>query len=125
MTGHFEYVYVRQSQDTLDIDDIGNCYIETCNDSGECFYLAIRTCLGISRVVEYGPYADGIRVPNVVANFNQFEYSEKKLNKIIYTFLNNPGRDITQARELDEEEYKEISRLLSNPVMLLWDTKDD
>ena len=125
MTGHFEYVYVKQSMDSLDIDDIGNCYLETCNDTGECFYLAIRTSLGFSRVVEYGPYADGIRLPSVSAVFNQFEYNEKKLNKIIYLFLNNPGRQITQARELTEEEYRDIITHLLNPVLLLWDNKND
>ena len=126
MNGRFDYVYVRQSQDFLDVEDIGNCYIETCNDSGECFYLFIRTSLGYTRVVEYGPYADGIRLPSVSATFNQFEYNEKRLNKTIYNFLNNPGREITQAREISEEEYKDIVGSLINPVLLLWDqNKDD
>ena len=121
MTGSFSYVFIKTSQDTLDVEDIGNCYIETCNDVGEAFYLAIRTCLGISRVTEYGPYADGIRLTNVSSVYQQFEYNEKKLSKIIYNFLNNPGRNITQARELDEDEYKEIVKNLDSPVFLLWE----
>ena len=125
MVGHFSYVYIQQSQDTLDVDDIGNCYLETSNDSGEFFYLAVRTCLGISRVTEYGPYSDGIRLPSVSCTFNQFDYNEKKLNKIIYSFLNNPGRNITQAREMDQEEYELLAKDLCNPLLLLWDKRDD
>lgn len=121
MTGHFSYVFIQTSQDTIDIEDIGNCYIETCNDVGEFFYLAIRTCLGISRVTEYGPYSDGIRLENVACSFYQFEYNEKKLSRIIYNFLNNQGRNITQARELEEHEYKNLVRELDNPVFLLWE----
>ena len=121
MTGTFNYVFVQTSQDQLIIGDIGNCFIETCNDNGERFFLVIRTSLGFSRVAEYGPYADGIRCTSVSCTFNQFEYNEKKLNKIIYSFLNNPGRNITQAFELDEEEWKEVREKLDNPLNLLYD----
>jgi len=121
MVGHFSYVFVQTSQDSLDVDDIGNCFLETCNDSGEMYFLAIRTSLGITRVTEYGPYADGIRLTGVTSTFLQFDYNEKKLNKIIYNFLNNPGRTITQAREMDEDEYRLLMKDLKNPTQLLWD----
>lgn len=121
MTGTFNYVFVQQSQDSLTVGDIGNCFLETCNDSGERFFLVIRTSLGITRTAEYGPYADGIRCTSVSCVFNQFDYNEKKINKMIYNFLNNPGREITQAMELDKEEWDEIEEKLDNPLKLLYD----
>jgi len=41
--------------DSVTIDDIGNVILDGFNDYGEEFFLIIRTVLGVSRILEYGP----------------------------------------------------------------------
>lgn len=104
----FEYFYVAKGNGTLDLDDIGNCTIEAVNDLNKHFYLCIKTKLGSSRILEYGPYIpDAPVLYDTAYTFKKIEYDDRKLRKIIEGFLNNPYRNITQAFEIDAEQMYE------------------
>lgn len=105
---NFEYFTVKTVMADIEIDAIGNCAIEANNDNGEFYYLVIRTNDGSSQVFEYGPTAHiGILEKSVNCSFQRINYSESKIQKIIKGFLNDPYRNITQARELDIKEALE------------------
>ena len=111
MTGNYEYGATISYLDKLTVDNIGDCYIQANNDFGESYFLVVQTKFGMTRVVQYGPYIDGVAPDKCVYLFSQFQYSENKIDKIIDKFLSS--YNITQAREV---EYEEISDKFVNPM---------
>lgn len=108
---NFEYFYSLQSLDSIEIADIGNCYINAFNDNGDEYLLAIETILGFTTIIEVGP----IEIGNDFSLYrNRFEYNDKKINKSITKFLNNAKYQITQAQEISYDEFKnKFNNLLS------------
>lgn len=100
----------------LDVDDIGDCTIEANNDQGLVYYLIIKTIYGITHCLETGPFMiDFNELPKVSSiKYLSFEYSDKRINKIIDSFLNDPNRGITQAKIIDEQEVYENSKDILN-----------
>ena len=89
----------------LDIEDIGNCAIEACNDEGFAYYLIIDCKLGSCRIMEYGPVlldVDELQ-KSVICKFDRIEYNQQQIQKRINEFLNTPMRKITQAMEVSKE----------------------
>jgi len=106
MNKTFDYFYVQEAMDSITIEDIGNCVIEASGDSGFFYYLIIKTAMGITRILEYGPYKDGGFPTYVDENFIQMDYNEKKITQRIDKFLKHP--DITQVRQLNSiDEIKD------------------
>lgn len=101
-----KYFHMVTAMDSIEIEDVGQCAIEACNDSGAFYYLIIKTRDGFSDILEYGPIVLDVKIlpKSVICNYTHIEYDQKKIVKIIDTFLNNPKRNITQAREIDKEE---------------------
>ena len=105
---NFDYFTVQTVMANIDIDDIGNCAIEANNDNGEFWYLIIRTTLGSTQVFEYGPTIHtGLMEKTVNCSFKRIEFTEAKVIKRIKEFLNNPYKNITQAKEMTIEEALE------------------
>lgn len=105
----FEYLKTEQFMDSIDIDDTGNCYLQAYNDEGFEWLLSIETDLGFSKIKEVGPF---ILDSNVLhSNFyyyqNYFEFKEKKINKVINDFINNPRKQITQIFIIDKETFND------------------
>lgn len=108
MKQSFNYLYIQSSQDTIEIEDIGNIIIEANNDLGQSWLLWISTLLGFSYIIEYGPYSQVGKFSEYVnSNFQRIEYSEYKLEKKIDKFLNEPKRFITQVSFIDEHEARQ------------------
>ena len=103
---NFEYFFTRTAVGELEVPDVGNCVIEAGDDIGQLYYLKIDTNLGWCRIFEYGPCTpDFSELPkSVICNFDREEYNEIKLINRIKMFLNAPKRNITQAREITDEE---------------------
>lgn len=101
----FEYFYSREAIGNLDVEDIGNCSIEANDDLGNFYYMVIDTNLGFTRIFEYGPCnSDFNELPKAVGcTFNRIEFNEKQIQKRIYSFLNAPHRNITQAQLVDRD----------------------
>ena len=110
----FDYMCRVVVDATLDVDDIGNCCIQAFNDSGEEFYLVVKTQLGWTEILEYGPIIRDVQeLPkSVICNYQRFEYKQDKVAKVIEKFLNEYRRNITQAMVADVSEVKQYMRNL-------------
>lgn len=108
MQGVFPYFQKIDFLDEISIDNIGECCLAVNNDSGIFWYLWITTSLGLTKVFQYGPEMDGLPLSNMSCNYQQFQYSEKKLNYIIRKFLNNT--ECTQIEQINPEDI--IDRLI-------------
>ena len=51
----FDYMERVVVDGQLEVEDIGQCVIQANNDIGEEFYLIIKTDLGWTEILEYGP----------------------------------------------------------------------
>lgn len=95
----FDYIQRVTVDGQLEVDNIGDCVIVGRNDIGEESYLIITTSLGVTEVVHYGPTVPDLSILpfSVTLNYNRFDYSQGKIEKIIDRFLNDPKRGITNA----------------------------
>lgn len=102
----FEYFYTQQVNGILQVDNIGECCIEACTDMHECYYLIIRTSMGVSRVFQYGPIVPESEIleKSCTCSFKRLDFNEIKLGNIIKNFLNKPYSNITQAQEISIED---------------------
>ena len=115
MQGNFEYFYTTIINAELQIEDIGNCTIEASNDLGSFYYLNIKTQLGITTILEAGPIIPdlGILPKSSNISYKRISFNENNIKKIIKSFLNNPYRNITQSREIEEETmYNNLVNIL-------------
>lgn len=115
MRGCFDYFYTTKVNAQLSIENIGNCVIKANNDLGDTYYLLIKTELGSTSIVEYGPYNSEIKQSHVIYLFDKLDYNEYRIEKRIEKFLTSPSRLITQAEEVNE---KDIIECLVSPFVL-------
>ena len=118
MRNRFNYAYESTSNSDIQIDDIGNVALEGINLQGQKFILYIKTILGFTYILEYGPYCNDERLINFCkSQFQKIEYSEYKINKIIDKFINNPRYMIYQVEEIEEQEARDNIR----PILEVFD----
>ena len=109
----FDYQATRMFENTLQIDDIGNCAIR-CKGSfrdgkvtfpGE-FYLITATIMGKTIIAKFGPVIPDIPyMPNTFSlSIKMVNYKEPTICKEIQLFLNDGLHNINQAEEILEEE---------------------
>lgn len=111
----FDYIQRVVVESQLDVPDIGQCVLKANNDISEEFYLIVKTELGWTEVLEYGPCVPDLELlqMNYQITYNRFEYNQGKLERIIDKFLNNPKRLITQASVVS---LADIYDFLINPI---------
>lgn len=111
----FDYLERVVVEGQLEVENIGQCIIQANNDIGEEFYLIVKTELGWTEMLEYGPCVPDIPLlqMNYQITYNRFEYNQSKLERAIDKFLNNPKRAITQAKLV---ELEDIHEFLINPI---------
>jgi len=115
---NFEYLIKIKKEDSIDIENVGNCAIDVFNDMGFEWILLISTDEGITEILEYGPIVPDIeKLPNSVSyTYDRINYSQSKISTRIDKFLNAGYRMITQASEISKEEAKEKMRNLVSYV---------
>ena len=108
----FEYYYVKAFSDTLDIENLGNCFIEAYNDIGARYYLWIKTDFGFTKILQGGPFVGDGKIPckNCSLQYEETSFTDAKMVKKIQAFLNNPKYEITQAFN-KQDEYDEQEKL--------------
>lgn len=111
----FEYLQRVVVEAELEVDNLGDCCIQAFNDIGEAYYLVIKTVLGYTEVLEYGPCLVDLDMlqNNYQIKYNKFEYNQGKLERIIDKFLNDGKRAISQAMICD---LNDIVDKLINPI---------
>ena len=95
----FEYLQRVIVDAQLDVDNIGECVIRGRNDLGEEYYLIIRTDMGWTEQINFGPVTPDVDILpfNINMNYARFEFNQSKLMRAIDKFLNDPKKIITQA----------------------------
>jgi hypothetical protein len=81
----------------LDIDELGQVALEAKDSESMFYYLIIRTSLGQSSIVEYGPVVPDIAIlPDFTEiKFQRVDFNELKIKQIIKRFLmpRNKGKN--------------------------------
>ena len=111
----FDYLQRVVIDGQLEVADIGQCVIQANNDLSEEYYLIIKTELGWTEILEYGPCLPDIELlqVNYQIKYSRFEYNQTKIERTIDKFLNDPKRSITQAQIVD---LTDIRCFLVNPI---------
>lgn len=111
----FDYLQRVIVDGQLDVENIGDCIIQANNDFGEEFYLIIKTVLGWTEILEYGPCVPDLPELQYTYNikYNKFEYNQSKIERTIDKFLNDAKRTITQAKLVELDEIRDY---LINPI---------
>ena len=102
---NFQYLKVSTSMDSIEVEDIGNVCIRASNDDANEWYMSIKTSLGWVEVKQFGPLKIDSDDLSYYFNFSyqKFEFSEKRLYKLIDDFINNPKKSITIAEIISNE----------------------
>lgn len=104
----FDYFYMLQPTDSIEIDDTANVCLKANNDIGKEWYLSLNTHLGWTEVKEFGTLDidEDDRGDNPFnLTIYGYEYNLKRNFKIISNFLNNDKRQITQVFIMTQEEF--------------------
>ena len=115
---NFEYMKVSTSMDSIEVEDIGNVYIRASNDAADEWYMSIQTSLGWVEVKQFGPLKIDGEGLGLFFNYiyQKFEYSEKKLFKLISDFINNPKKAITVAEIISKSDFEEKLTEVANGI---------
>lgn len=102
----FQFNKQEVAQNIIDIEDLGNVAIEGTNSFGDNYYLIIKTIMGRTRILKYGPINLDISEPPevVICEYSRMIYNFKKLSKIITLFLNNYQYGLINSKVIDINE---------------------
>lgn len=120
----FEYLQRIIVDAQLDVENIGECVIRGRNDLGEEFYLIIRTDMGWTEQINYGPVTPDVDILpfNISLNYARFEFNQTKLMRAIDKFLNDPKKMITQAEVI---ELAEVHESIINSINKIFPDRED
>ena len=104
MEATYNYLPTTTYEDSINIENIGECCLECYNDLGEGYYLWVTTSLGMTKILQYGPYYDDITPTYCNYSFQQFQYSEQKIDRTISKFISDPKKAITQIQQVEPED---------------------
>lgn len=122
MKNNYQYLRQVSFMDSISVDDIGNVILDGYNDLGERYFLIIRTLLGVSRILEFGPIQPGAKT-FCQCTFQQMDYDEKKIDKIIDKFLNDK-KMLTQVQSSQissKNDMTIVTDFIPNIVEFLYD----
>lgn len=101
MEATYNYLPTTAYGDSINIENIGECCLECCNDIGEVYYLWVTTSLGMTKILQYGPYYDGIAPQNCLYYYQQFQYNEQKIDRAISKFIGDQKKAISQIQQVE------------------------
>lgn len=102
-----DYHGVRTFEDTFDIVDPGNTCIRCTSYEGAEYYIVIRTVAGQINFLSFGPVLPDVTeilVPDFNLSYTKFKWNERKLEKAISSFVNDPKKKISELEEVAEYE---------------------
>lgn len=89
----------------IDVEDVGNCALLNRSVLGEEKYLVIKTDIGLTQVVQFGPIIpDYDELPQTVSySYQKYDANDAKTIKIIKKFIS----DAAQVEETEPEYIKD------------------
>lgn len=114
----FEYLQRVVVDAQLDVDNVGECVLLGRNDLGEEFYLIVRTDMGWTEQINFGPVTPDVDILpfNINLTYARFEFNQTKLMRAIDKFLNDPKKMITQADVVELESIQEPIQFSLNKI---------
>ena len=116
-----DYYYSSEPLGSLDVPDIGNCFVKGNTDEGVEFYFGTRTQRGFTRQIIYGPiYQEDTynMLPKVNFEVKYQEFNPTKLKKDLTSMLNRIDKyRITQAQIITEDEFRNNFK---NPMVIFY-----
>ncbi len=112
---NFEYCQQLKATADIELDDPYNCCLKGMTMKQEEYYLYVKTVLGETQIVMYGPYVDGITPKSIGYSYSRMPFNERKICGIIDKFLNS--NDIFQAEEVQLEDIKSCMENLIDKVI--------
>lgn len=101
----FEFNEQRLAQSAVDIDNIGQFAIRAVDINAACYFLLVRTDLGVSTIVSFGPVIPDTEINEPLDGYSasiiRIEYKETRLKKFISTWLNDTSKNLLDAEEVD------------------------
>jgi hypothetical protein len=102
----------------LDIDELGQVALEAKDSDSMFYYLIIRTSLGQSSILEYGPIVPDINLlpDSTEIKFQRVDFNELKIKQIIKKFLlpRNKGKN-----KIEDVIQIDVNDALSRGVNIL------
>ena len=102
----FNNEYVAQS--LIELDNIGDFCLEAINEDDLLYYyLMIKTVMGKSEIVSFGPIIpDMEELPSgYTCSYENIDYSDKRIFIYINKWLNDRGKKITSAKQISVKEF--------------------
>lgn len=113
---NFRYMKTETFLDSIEIEDIGNCYLDVLNDEGREWLLCMNTELGWTSLTLFGPIVADLDKPaqSFYLSHSEFEYSDKKVYKTISDFINDSKKAITQVFLIDKDMFDKKKNIIKN-----------
>lgn len=109
MTSNFKFNNQLTPQNTIDIENVGNCCIQGIDeDSMFYYYLKIVTQMGNTEIFSYGPIIPDIdELPDIYSfTYQKMKYNDKRMIVFINKWLNDKFKHITTAEEIGESLFE-------------------
>ena len=101
-----DYAPDRVFTKALDIVDPGNCAIRCVDKEGLEYYVVVKTILGNTSVLKFGPVIPDIGTlePNFKVEFFAIDFDEDKIESDVGKFVNDGRRKIVDLVTIEPEE---------------------
>ena len=115
---NFEYMFTTQASASIDIEDLGNFIIQAYSDIGQSSILIVKTILGNTQIIEYGPfYIDDNKMnQHIETIYDNISFDIKKIINKVTKFLDSKKIRVTQVVE---KTFDEVKDSIKNPLDFL------
>lgn len=114
----FEYLFTTQASASINIEDLGNFIIQAYSDAGQSSILIVKTVLGNTQIIEYGPfYIDDSKMnQHIEMIYDNTSFDVKKIISKVTKFLDSRKIQVTQVVE---KTFDEVKDSIKNPLDFL------
>ena len=112
---NFEYMFTTQASASIDIEDLGNFIIQAYSDIGQSSILIVKTILGNTQIIEYGPfYIDDNKMnQHIETIYDNISFDIKKIINKVTKFLDSKKIRVMQVVE---KTFDEVKDSIKNPL---------
>lgn len=102
----FEFSVQKTFEQSIDIVDIGNTAIKCTNTKLDNYYLIVKTVLGKTHFIKFGPVCPDIDVllEDFSVSYKKMDYKETSIFREIDKFINDFKKGIDTVEEITEYE---------------------
>ena len=113
-----EFAKELTAKSSVYIEDVGNTFISAYNELDDIhYYFFIKTVMGTSYVITWGGDDSNFELEdNFYFNYSKIQYAEKKIIKLLSSWLNDKSKKLSSAEEVKEEEYPSFLNYLKSDV---------